>query len=139
MLIPTRILVPGECHGDCVFVEPFSFWGGFDPTTGCISEPSHPSFGLCLSDLILIMVSGRGSSSSSSVLAEGIRRGTAPRAIITRELDTILVIGSMVAGGLYGSCCPVRCVDASHWSSVICAKRLTLLFDTMIAINDDPT
>lgn len=53
------------------------------------------------------MPSGRGSSSSSSVLAEGIRAGTAPMAIVLLEPDPILALGAIVARELYGRTIPV--------------------------------
>src|SRR5207247_1043796 len=56
---------------------------------------------------VLVMPSGRGSSSSSSVLAEAIRRGTAPAAIVLLEADVILALGSAVAAELYGRTVPV--------------------------------
>ena len=59
---------------------------------------------------ILVMRAGRGSSSGSSVLAEAIRAGTAPAAIVLAERDAILAVGAMVAAELYGR--PAR----SSWS-----------------------
>jgi predicted aconitase with swiveling domain len=53
------------------------------------------------------MPSGRGSSSSSSVLAECIRGGTAPAALLLYEPDPILVVGAIVARELYGRTIPV--------------------------------
>ena len=53
------------------------------------------------------MPSGRGSSSSSSVLAEAIRAGTAPAAIVLGEADPILALGAIVARELYGTTIPV--------------------------------
>jgi predicted aconitase with swiveling domain len=53
------------------------------------------------------MASGRGSSSSSSVLAEAIRAGTAPAAIVLSEPDPILALGAIVARELYGRTIPV--------------------------------
>ena len=53
------------------------------------------------------MPSGRGSSSSSSVLAECIRAGTAPAALLLYEPDPILAVGAIVAGELYGRTIPV--------------------------------
>jgi uncharacterized protein len=48
------------------------------------------------------MPSARGSSSSSSVLAECIRLGTAPAAILLERPDPIVLIGVLVALELYG-------------------------------------
>jgi uncharacterized protein len=53
------------------------------------------------------MPSGRGSSSSSSVLAEAIRAGTAPIAIVLFEPDPILALGAIVARELYGRTIPI--------------------------------
>jgi uncharacterized protein len=53
------------------------------------------------------MPSGRGSSSSSSVLAEAIRAGTAPAAIILGEADPILALGAIVARELFATTIPV--------------------------------
>lgn len=54
-----------------------------------------------------MMPAGRGSSSSSSVLAEAIRRGTAPAAIVLATPDPILAVGALVAESLYGGRCPI--------------------------------
>ena len=45
---------------------------------------------------------GRGSSGGSSVIAEGIRAGTAPSAILLLEPDEIVTLGAIVADELYG-------------------------------------
>jgi predicted aconitase with swiveling domain len=103
-----RILVPGRAIGAVItLVEPLSLWGGFDVETGRITDQSHPQVGLALTGGIVGMPYGRGSSSSSSVLAEAMRLGTAPAAFILEESDPILVIGALVAGRLYQASCPV--------------------------------
>jgi hypothetical protein len=58
---------------------------------------------------IVAMPHGRGSSSSSSVLAEALRIGTGPAGFILATPDSILVVGSLVAGRLYGKSCPIVC------------------------------
>lgn len=108
----TRGLVPGRADGEVLVLdEPLSLWGGADPTTGTIVEPSHPQFGASLTGRVLVMPHGRGSSSASSVLAELLRLGLGPAAIVLREPDSILAIGSLVAGHLYGSVCPLVVTD----------------------------
>ena len=87
--------------------EPLSFWGGIDPETGEVVDVRHPQRGVNVTGRILVMPSGRGSSSSSSVLAEAIRAGTAPAAIVLGEADPILALGSIVARELYGASVPV--------------------------------
>ncbi len=102
-------LVPGTAYGSTLVLdEPLSFWGGVDPITGEIIDRSHPQSGTVITDRILIMPGGRGSSSASSVLAECIRAGTAPAGIILEEPDPLLALGSLVAAELYPDrLCPV--------------------------------
>ena len=114
-----RPLVGGAAAGEIVRLEPLSFWGGFDPVTGCVCEPSHPQFGTSLSGKVAVMRTGRGSSSSSSVLAEAVRAGTAPAAVVLREIDPILATGALVARELYGRACPVVVLDpADGWDDL---------------------
>jgi len=90
-----------------VLDEPLSFWGGVDPATGDIIDVHHPQCDANVAGCVLVMPSGRGSSSSSSVLAEAIRAGTAPAAIVLGEPDPILALGAIVARELYGRTIPV--------------------------------
>jgi uncharacterized protein len=90
-----------------VLSEGLSLWGGMDPATGELIDAHHPQRGVNLSGRVLVMPSGRGSSSSASVLAEAVRAGTAPAAIVLGEPDLILAIGAAVAEELYGVRVPV--------------------------------
>lgn len=90
-----------------VLVEPLSLWGGMDPATGELIDAHHPQRGANLAGRVVVMRSGRGSSSSASVLAEAVRAGTAPAAILLGEPDLILAIGAAVAEELYGVRVPV--------------------------------
>jgi len=103
-----EVLVPGRAEGTLIVLEePLSFWGGFDAETGRIIDNSHSRKGTELTGSIVVMPHGRGSSSSSSVLAEALRRRTAPAAFILSEPDPILVIGTLVAKRLYQASCPI--------------------------------
>jgi hypothetical protein len=103
-----RALVPGTAEGTLLVLdEPLSFWGGLDPETGDVVDIRHPQRGANVVGRILVMPSGRGSSSSSSVLAEAIRAGTAPAAIVLGQADPILALGAIVARELYGKVTPV--------------------------------
>jgi uncharacterized protein len=104
----SRVLVPGVATGEVLVLdEPLSFWGGLDPETGRLIDSHHPQAGTMLRGKVLVMPSGRGSSSSSYVLAEAIRAGTAPVAVVLGEADAIVALGSIVAGELYGIDVPV--------------------------------
>ncbi|TGQ80550.1 DUF126 domain-containing protein [Mesorhizobium sp. M8A.F.Ca.ET.207.01.1.1] len=104
----------GAAEGQAlVFSQPLSFWGGIDAETGDITDHSHPGLGQNVAGRILVMPSGRGSSSSSSVLAEAIRRGTAPVGIILERPDPILAVGAIVAEFLYDIRMPLVVCDIS--------------------------
>lgn len=107
-----RVYAAGEAEGPAlVLAEPLSFWGGIDVETGRIIDHSHPDLGACVTGTVLVMPGGRGSSSSSSVLAESIRRGTGPAAILLGTPDPILTVGALVAHSLYGKRCPIVVCD----------------------------
>jgi uncharacterized protein len=93
--------------GALVLDEGLSLWGGMDPATGEIVDAHHPQRGATVTGRVLVMPSARGSSSSASVLAEAVRAGTAPAAVVLGEPDLILAIGSAVAEELYGTHVPV--------------------------------
>jgi predicted aconitase with swiveling domain len=90
-----------------VLTEGLSLWGGMDPATGELVDAHHAQRGANLAGRVVVMPSARGSSSSASVLAEAVRAGTAPVAIILGEPDLILAIGAAVAEELYGTTVPV--------------------------------
>jgi predicted aconitase with swiveling domain len=114
-----RALVQGAAQGPAVVLdEPLSLWGGMDPASGRLIDHHHPQAGAELSGTILVMPTGRGSSSSSSVLAEAIRAGTAPAGIILFEPDGILVIGALVARELYGRSIPVVVLRPDDYAAI---------------------
>jgi uncharacterized protein len=105
-------LVAGRARAPAVVLdEPLSLWGGLDPSTGRVVDRHHPQMGVTLARRVLVMPSGRGSSSSSSVLAEAIRTGAAPVAIILARSDEIVALGAIVARELYGLECPIVALD----------------------------
>lgn len=87
--------------------EPLSLWGGLDPKTGEIIDRRHPQSGTIVTGRILVMPSGRGSSSASSILLESVRRGTMPAAIVLAEVDGILALGATVAREIYDRTPPI--------------------------------
>jgi predicted aconitase with swiveling domain len=109
-----------------VLAEPLSFWGGVDVATGRIIDRSHGDLGRTVAGTILIMPGARGSSSSSAVLAETIRRGTAPAAIVLAVPDPILTVGAIVAQTLYGVECPIVVCDIT---GIVTGDRLRVRAD----------
>jgi predicted aconitase with swiveling domain len=129
-----RTLHPGHGHGPVLRLdEPVSFWGGVDEA-GRIVDVHHPQCGLRLTGTVLVMASGRGSSSAAAVLAEQIREGTAPAAVVLGECDTILVVGALVAAELYGVAMPVVLLPPADLSRLTAGRaRVCADPDTMAA------
>lgn len=114
-----QALAPGEGRGEALVLrEPLSFWGGVDPATGAIIDARHPDLGASVAGRVLVLPSGRGSSSSSSVLAECVRAGVAPAAIVLRDADPILALGSIVARELYGAAPPVVVLPDQAYAAI---------------------
>jgi predicted aconitase with swiveling domain len=115
-------LAPGRARGEPLLLdEPLSFWGGVDAATGMVVDTHHPQVGASIVGRVLMLPSGRGSSSSSSVLAETIRGGVGPAAILLGAADPIIALGSLVAGELYGIHTPVVVLDAEGYRACAAA------------------
>jgi len=103
-----RVIIPGEARGVAlVSHEPLSFWGGYDWKTGEIIDRRHILSGCIAKDKILAVPFTRGSSTTTAVLLEAIRAGTAPAAIITTDTDFFFALASVVAEQLYASPLPL--------------------------------
>ncbi len=101
-------VIPGSAQGMAlVSAQPLSFWGGYDPATGEIIDRRHDLSGQTAAGRVLVLPSGKGSSTASAILLESIRRGTAPAAIITLATDPILALGAIVADELYNRSVPM--------------------------------
>ena len=113
------VLVAGTAEGEVLALdEPLSFWGGVHEATGVITDIHHPQHGLDIENSVLVMPAGRGSSSSSSVLAELIRAGVGPAAIILGLRDPIIALGALVAESLYGHTVPVLVLSPEEYARV---------------------
>jgi predicted aconitase with swiveling domain len=130
-----RALLAGEAVGSALVLEaPLSLWGGMDPRTGRICDHHHPQLGETVTGKILVMPSGRGSSSSSSVLAEAIRLGTAPLAILLAEPDEILVLGALVADYLYERTCPILVLPERAGGAIATGDQVTVSGDGTVTV-----
>ncbi len=112
-------LVDGQAEGmSLVLDEPLSLWGGLDPHSGRIIDQRHPQMGEVVSGRVLILPSGKGSSSASSILLEAVRENTAPAAIVTAEMDGILALGAVVAQEIYGKAPAVVVLSGADYKTV---------------------
>lgn len=111
-------ITSGEATGSVLKLdEPVSFWGGIGPE-GDIIDVHHPQHGAVVTGRVLVMRSGRGSSSGTYVLAELLRRDMAPAAIILTEPDGIIATGALVAAELYGVQMPIVMVTAEQYDAI---------------------
>ena len=114
-----KILHAGNAEGAVLLLEaPLSFWGGFDPRSGIILDVHHPQRGKNLKGKILMMIETRGSGSAPGNLAEAIRLGTAPAAIILVQPDINLSVGAQVAEALYGRTCAILVASPQQFAEL---------------------
>ena len=73
-----------------------------------------------------MMPAGRGSSGGSASLAEALRLGAGPAAILLLERDAIVIVGAIVAAELYGRECPVVLASKGDWEALAAAARLVV-------------
>jgi predicted aconitase with swiveling domain len=121
-------LAPGTAAGELLVLdEPLSLWGGLDPASGTLIDAHHPQVGAALVGRVVAMPSGRGSSSSSYVLAEAIRSGAAPAAFLLGEPDAIVALGALVAAELYGVGLPVVVLDRETYACLATGTQLEVV------------
>jgi 2-haloacid dehalogenase len=135
-----RALLEGEAAGTAlVLEEPLSLWGGLDPRSGRLCDHHHPQLGVTITGRVLVMPSGRGSSSSSSVLAEAVRLGTAPAAILLAAPDEILLLGALVAEYLYGRACPIVVLPEAAHATIATGDQVVVRGDRVVVGGDPAT
>ena len=87
-----------------------SFFGGVDPETGKVVEKGHPLEGQSVTGKVLVFPAGKGSTVGSYTLYQMKKLGTAPVAIINKEIETIVAVGAIIAG--------IPCVDKIDISKI---------------------
>jgi uncharacterized protein len=130
-----RLLVAGEARGAALRLEePLSFWGGLDPAAGRIVDRHHPQHGAVVTGRVLIMARTRGSTASAGTLAEAVRCGAGPAALLLGEPDVAVVMGLLAAAELYRSAVPVVVLEAEDLAGVPdgCEVAVTADGDVMV-------
>lgn len=118
-VIAARVLVAGEAAGELlVAAEPLSFWGGYSQATGEIIDRRHPLSGRMAAGRILALPGSRGSSTTTAVLLEALRNGTAPAAILTIGVDNFLALASIVAEEMFGRAIPLAAVTPEDFAQL---------------------
>lgn len=121
---------PGTAQGEVLLLtEPVSFWGGVDHH-GEIIDVHHAQHKAKITNKILVMPSGRGSSSATAVLAELIRTGDGPLGIVMLQCDTILVIGALVSAEIYGISMPIVELQQAEYDQLSDGMNVSLVADS---------
>ena len=120
-----RPVVAGSAEGEALVTrEPLSFWGGYDFHTGRIIDQHHPLAGVCAAGRVLAVPFTKGSSTTTAVLLEAVRAGTAPAAILTTGVDSFFALASIVAGVMYGKSFPVVALEPADFETLETGARL---------------
>lgn len=121
---------PGVAQGEVLLLtEPVSFWGGVDHH-GEIIDVHHAQHKAKMTNKILVMPSGRGSSSATAVLAELIRTGDGPLGIVMLQCDTILVIGALVSAEIYGISMPIVELNQAEYDQLSDGMNVSVVADS---------
>ncbi len=118
-VIDGRPVVAGTAEGTALVTrDPLSFWGGYDFHTGTIIDTHHPLAGVCAAGRILAVPFTKGSSTTTAVLLEAVRAGTAPAAILTTGIDSFFALASIAADAMYGKPFPVVSLGEADFDSL---------------------
>ena len=103
-----RGLIPGRVEGEAlVSSKAFTFAHGVDPSNGNVTDARSDIRGSNVKGRVLFYPFGKGSTTASSWFLEAVRLGNSPAAIVTEGTDLSAVIGSVMAGMVYGRGVPV--------------------------------
>lgn len=97
-IIKCKKISKGHAKGEVLITkDPLSFLGGVDPHTGVVIDQGHELYGEKISDKILVIPSGKGSTVGSYVLFQMKKSKTAPKAIISIKAEPIIATGAIMA------------------------------------------
>ena len=126
-VIQGQVLVAGQGAGlALVSREPLSFWGGYDHHTGEIIDRRHPLSGQIAAGRVLAVPFSRGSSTTTAVLLEAVKAGTAPAAILTTGLDPFFALAAVVAAELYGRPIPIIALTEADFTVLVNGQTITV-------------
>jgi predicted aconitase with swiveling domain len=138
-VIAGRAIVAGEAEGAALVThDALSFWGGYDFTTGDIIDKHHPLAGVHAAGTILAVPFSKGSSTTTAVLLEAVRAGTAPAAIVTTGTDPFFALASIVAAEMYGKSFPVIALQPDDFAKLKSGQHLAVHADGRIDVLPNP-
>jgi len=97
IVLHCRKVAGGTAEGEAlVSKQAISWCGGVDPMTGTISERGHELMGQNIKGKVLVFPTGKGSSAFSHSAHVTRVSGSAPAAIIVREINPQTALGTVV-------------------------------------------
>jgi predicted aconitase with swiveling domain len=130
-------VVAGTAAGEVLATDqPLSFWGGYDFATGTIIDRLHPLLGVRAAGRVLAVPFSKGSSTTTAVLLEAVRAGTAPAAILTTGVDPFFALASIVAGEMYGRPFPVVALDPGQFAQLRTGARAAVAPGGIVRLDD---
>ncbi|MDW8325376.1 MAG: DUF126 domain-containing protein [Anaerolineales bacterium] len=126
-MIQGKPIIPGRAQGEVLTSsEPLSFWGGYDHRSGEIIDRRHPLSGQIAAGRVLAIPFTRGSSTTTAVLLEAVRAGTAPVAILTTGVDSFFALASIVADELYRRPIPIVMLAPEDFAALCTGDRVAI-------------
>jgi predicted aconitase with swiveling domain len=86
---------------------------------------------------ILALPYARGSSTTTAVLLEAVRAGTAPAALLTTGEDTFFALAAIVAEEMFGRGFPVIRVEAPVLARLVSGAHARVATDGTIRLDGD--
>lgn len=81
---------------------------------------------------------GKGSAAAPMVLLELSKQGTAPWAIITIEIDPLLVAGTIISKHFYGKAIPMVLLSASAFDQLKTGQLVCLINSHQLCLINEP-
>jgi len=120
-----QAIIVGNAEGELLVAnEPLSFWGGYDYATGEIIDRRHPLSGYIAAGKVLALPFTRGSSTTTAVLLEAVRAGTAPAAIIITGIDKFFALAAVVAEEMYGKAFPLVSISEADFARLEMGQKI---------------
>jgi len=135
-VIQGKVVVRGSGRGlALVSSEPLSFWGGYDYHTGEITDRRHPLSGEVAAGRVLALPFTRGSSTTTAILLEAVRSGTAPVAILTTGVDAFFALASIVANEMYARPVPIVALSPEDFTRLRSGDEVEVMEDGRVFVH----
>ena len=97
IILRGRKVVGGSAEGEAMVTKtPLGGWGALDPMTGTILERRHELRGRSFKGKVLVIPSAKGSSGFSLTYHTARLAGSAPRAVIMKDINSLAALATVV-------------------------------------------